>query len=267
MRSASSHSSSNPSLSRRKVYSQNFLRNPTALEKFIAHLPSPALYPAVEVGAGDGALTSAISELFPQVTAYEIDRDMVARLRRRGIPPNVDVVAADFLTVDPPEHPFHLVGNVPFGITAEVVGWALKSRSLETATLITEWAYARKRSGDYGRWTRLTVTSWPRIKWSLGGKIGRRSFRPVPSVDAGILKLARQTPHLVNDDNLRAWQSFVQLGFSGIGGSLFRSLTTRFDTRAVRAAFRQCKIDESTVVAFVHPDDWLSLYAHLRPGK
>lgn len=260
MRRESRHASPDRIVSRRKKYSQNFLIDQSAIAQFIKQMPESGGVPAIEVGAGDGVLTRAISPLFPRITAYEIDDEMVARITRSGVPENVEVLQMDFLMSRPPTTPFHLVGNVPFGITSEVVRWALNADSAMTATLITEWAYARKRSGDYGRWTRVTVESWPWMHWSIGGRISRRAFRPVPSVDAGILKLNRRRHSEVSRSERRSWEKFVELGFTGLGGSLYRSLSTQFNTAVLRTAFRELDISEDTVVAFIHPDDWLTLF-------
>ena len=128
--------------------------------------------------------------MFRELIAYEIDPAaapaLQARARRQA---NVSVVIGDFLAARPPREPFHVAGNAPFSLTSPIVDWCLHARSMTSATLITQLEYARKRTGAYGRWSLLTVSTWPQVQWDLRGTIGRDQFRPVPRVDAGILRL------------------------------------------------------------------------------
>jgi 23S rRNA (adenine-N6)-dimethyltransferase len=101
-------------------------------------------------------------------------------------------VMGDFLGSRPPARPFQVVGNTPFSLTSPVIDWCLRARRMTAATLITQLEYARKRTGGFGRWSQLTVSTWPQFRWELRGTIPRTEFRPVPRVDAGILRLERR---------------------------------------------------------------------------
>src|SRR5262249_4800634 len=131
----------------------------------------------------------------------------------------------DFLAAPPPGTPFAVVGNIPYALTSAVVGWCLAAGRLTSATLLTQLEYARKRTGDYGRWSRLTIETWPRYHWGLAGRIPRTAFRPVPAVDGGILRLTRRPVPLVPDASLHDYRELVRLGFGGVGGSLHASLS------------------------------------------
>src|SRR5699024_9837712 len=59
--------------------------------------------------------------------------------------------------------------------------------------------------------------------WIIGRLIQRvpaRAFRPVPSVDAGVLLLSRRPDPLVSSVDRRAYQEFVAHVFQGPGRSL-----------------------------------------------
>lgn len=249
---------------RRRTLSQNFLRDRRGTGIFLAALPPPDGLPGVEVGAGDGALTVDLARHFGALTAWELDPAMAGRLAARvhGLP-QVRVETGDFLASAPPGSRFHLAGNVPFGITAGVVGWCLGARTLVSATLITQLEYARKRTGDYGRWSLTTVASWPSLEWRLAGRIPRAAFRPVPSVDAGVLALRRRARPLLPPRALRRWEEVVARGFGGVGGSLSASLRPLYAAGDLDAAFSAAGIGRREVVAFVHPDRWLTAFRRL----
>jgi 23S rRNA (adenine-N6)-dimethyltransferase len=155
------------------------------------------------------------------------------------------------------------VGNAPFSLTAPIVEWCLRASRMTAATLITQLEYARKRTGGYGRWTQLTVSTWPQFSWQLAGTIARTEFRPVPRVDAGILRLARRSEPLIGRARLAAYRRLVQAGFSGVGGSVQASLRRSYPPDLVAAACGDAGVDRRTVVAFVSPDQWVQIFLAL----
>lgn len=251
-----------------RALSQNFLSDRAAAAR-LARLavPDPHNSPLLlEVGAGKGALTELLAPRCRNLLAYEIDERLVPALDARfSALPQVRVVAGDFLAARPPRSPFSVAGNVPFSRTAEIVDWCLRAPSLTDATLLTQLEYARKRTGDYGSWTLLTVLSWPRYEWRLVGRVGRQSFRPVPRVDAGIIRIERRRRPLVAAADQHHWRRLVELGFSGVGGSLYASLCRAHPRRRVDAAFRCARLDPHVLVGEVGPEQWLRLSEVLVP--
>ncbi len=156
-----------------------------------------------------------------------------------------------------------MIGNVPFSITASVINWCLDAAALDDATFITQLEYARKRTGDYGRWSLLTVRTWPLFSWELRGRISRYQFRPVPRVDAGVLKLTHRSRPLLPVSRMRAYERMVELGFTGVGGSLHASLSTRFPSSRVASALAAADVGTDLVVAFVDPSQWLCIFERL----
>ena len=241
----------------RRAYGQNLLSSASAVRRVVdaaAVKPDDLVY---EVGAGRGRLTAALVGRAGRLVAYEVGPAMAAALPRH---PRLAVRAAAFLRAAPPAEPFAVVGNVPYALTSAVVDWCLHAPALTAATLLTQSEYARKRTGDYGRWSRLTVRTWPRYAWELAGHVPRTAFRPVPRVDGGILRLVRRDPPLVRPDALPAYERMVDLGFTGTGGSLHATLARRYGTRRASAAFRAARVGPDVPVGHVWPEQWLTLF-------
>jgi 23S rRNA (adenine-N6)-dimethyltransferase len=246
---------------RRRELSQNYLRSPAAAAQFLRAVdPDPAGL-CLEVGAGEGILTEPLAAMFGELVAYEVDSALAGRLAARaGDHANVSVVIGDFLAARPPQQPFQVAGNAPFSLTSPIIDWCLDARAMTSATLITQLEYAKKRTGAYGRWSLLTVSTWPQVHWDLRGTIARTQFRPVPRVDAGILHLARRPRPLIPAIRLSAYQRMVRLGFSGVGGSLLASLRREYPAARLAAAFQAAGIERDAIVAFVSAAQWVQLF-------
>jgi len=249
---------------RRRELSQNYLRSPEAARQFLkaVHLGPDGL--CIEVGAGDGILTTRLAAMTGEVIAYEIDKALADRLIARvGNRENVRVKMSDFLAARQPNRPFQVVGNAPFSLTSPIIDWCLRSSRMTAATLITQLEYARKRTGGYGRWSQLTVSTWPQVRWALAGTIDRTEFRPVPRVDAGILRLERRHEPLIGRSRQAAYRRLVQAGFSGVGGSVQASLRRTYPADKVAAACAAAGVDRRAIVGYVSPDQWVRIFLEL----
>jgi 23S rRNA (adenine-N6)-dimethyltransferase len=249
---------------RRRELSQNYLRSPEAARQFLTAVRLPPDGLCLEVGAGEGILTTRLAATTGEVIAYEIDEHLASRLIARvSARPNVRVVLGDFLAARPPSRPFQVVGNAPFSLTSPIIDWCLRAPHLTVATLITQLEYARKRTGGFGRWSQLTVSTWPRMRWELRGTIPRTEFRPVPRVDAGILRLERRAEPLISPARQAAYRRLVQAGFTGVGGSVQASLRRTYPPDKVAAACAGAGVDRRTIVGYVTPDQWIQIFLAL----
>ncbi|MBR8744026.1 ErmE/ErmH/ErmO/ErmR family 23S rRNA (adenine(2058)-N(6))-methyltransferase [Nocardiopsis sp. MG754419] len=245
----------------RRRLSQNFLIDPATARWVVRTARVGPEDLVLEVGPGDGALTRFLTRTAGRVIAHELDPRLVARLvaRYRDREPDLRVVHGDFTRSRPPRSPFAVVGNIPYARTSDIVRWCLDARHLTSATLITQLEYARKRTGAYGRWSKVTVLSWPERSWTLAGRIDRGRFRPVPRVDAGVLVLRARTTPLLTPEYLDAYRRLVALGFGGVGGSLSASLRRAHRARRVDRALTAAGVASPTPVGWVTPDQWVTL--------
>lgn len=252
----------------RRVLSQNFLVDRAAVARLVrAADPDPAGL-LLEVGAGRGQLTRPLASRCARLTAYEVDpvagRELAAVCARL---PTVEHRQADFLAAEPPPEPFAVVGNIPWSLTSAVVRWCLAAPRLRSATLLTQLEYARRRSGDYGRWTRLTVETWPEVGWRLaaGGAgapygvpagTGRGCGDPADRAAGGTAAAA---------GGLAGVPTAGGAGFRGCRRIARRDPTPAPPTSpggggAARHAGRATRVAPDTPVGYVWPEQWLVLF-------
>ncbi|ONM50075.1 23S ribosomal RNA methyltransferase Erm [Nocardia donostiensis] len=249
----------------RRRLSQNFLTDPATARMIVRASGVTADDLVLEIGPGDGMLTGRLIGAAGRVLAYEKDPRYARRLAvRYAGDTRVRVVHSDFRAITAPGEPFAVVSNVPFASTTDIVRWCLAAPRLTSATLLTQLEFARKHSGAYGRWTKLTVTHWPAVAITMGPRIDRAEFFPVPRVDGGLLHIVRRDQPLLDGRAHADYRQMVELGFSGVGGSLAASLRRAHSAKAVRAACATAGVRVDQPVGSVAPDRWISLYRQLR---
>lgn len=104
--------------------SQHFLRSPKLALILIGHSNLKKRDTVVEIGAGSGVITSALSHRVSKVIAVEPDHTTAMKLRenlkKRGID-NVEIIEDDFLNVDLPEGPYKVFSNPPFHLSSAII--------------------------------------------------------------------------------------------------------------------------------------------------
>lgn len=195
---------------------QNFLRDHATIAR-IVDLARDRPGPLVEWGTGNGAITVELAALGRPVHGIEIDPQRAGALGRR-LGSHVHVSTGDILRHAPPRGSV-VVSNVPFHLTTPILRHLLTSTGWHSAILVTQWEVARKRAGIGGA-TQLTVQSWPWFDFRLDRRIPATAFRPVPSVDAGLLLVTRRAEPLVPLARQRSYQDWVARVFSSRGRGL-----------------------------------------------
>jgi 23S rRNA (adenine-N6)-dimethyltransferase len=104
------------------------------------------------------------------------------------------------------------------------------------------------------------------MRWELRGTIPRTEFRPVPRVDAGILRLERRAEPLISPTRQAAYRRLVQAGFTGVGGSVQASLRRTYPPDKVAAACASAGVDRRAIVGYVTPDQWVQIFLALDSG-
>ncbi len=197
----------------RHELAQNFLVDRLVVDR-IVDLVARRPGPIVEWGTGNGAITLGLSDLERPLHGIEIDPNRALRLSRR-VGAHVCITEGDILRHAPPDGAV-VVSNVPFHLTTPILRHLLASRSWSAAVLVTQWEVARKRAGVGGT-TQLTAQWWPWYSFGLDRRISSTSFRPRPSVDAGLLVIERRSRPLVAVAEQARYSAWVARVFAGRG--------------------------------------------------
>ncbi len=179
----------------RKRFGQNFLRDQHVLDRIVAAADLQQDDRILEIGPGQGALTTRLLATGLPVLAVEIDRDLAAALQERG-EANLEIKVGDVLRypwTDLLQHPpYKLIANLPYNISSQVLFKALDHRHSFTRLVLMfqkevgERLVASEGSRNYGILSVLMQT-WFRIERVV--KVPPGAFFPPPKVDSVVLCL------------------------------------------------------------------------------
>lgn len=204
----------------KKSLGQNFLRDENVSRKIVDSLNIVPEDVVVEIGPGTGDFTKILLQSRATVIGIEVDPRAVEILRQRFIS-GFDVVHQDVLTVNLGDiaarhhRRLHVVGNIPYYITTEILFWLFDQRSfIERATLMMQHEVAKRLvakpdTKDYGILTIFTqFYSDSRFLF----KVSRNSFYPRPNVDSAVVQFdfTNQLP----DVDIRLFKNVVRGTFA-----------------------------------------------------
>lgn len=194
----------------KKSLGQHFLTDSNIVEKIADAIPARAGDRLIEIGAGTGALTEALVERFEEVVAIELDQRAVEVLKQKF--PDLKIYFQNVLDVDWKDlsigkEKTHVVGNLPYYITSQILFGLLEKRALFADALlmmqkeVAERLVADIRTKDYGILSVQTqLMSTPEILFP----VSRQCFSPQPNVDSAIVKFTFDKGNLqCSDKNLK----------------------------------------------------------------
>jgi len=178
----------------RKRFGQHFLTDQAVIADIVAAIRPQAEDAMVEIGPGLGALTTPLAAVLRHLHVIEIDRDIIARLRRAYLPARVSVHAGDVLEFDfsALQRELRVVGNLPYNISTPVLfhlaRYAERIRDMHFMLQkeVVERMVAPPGGGDYGR---LSVMLQYRFDMKLLLEVAPDAFSPPPQVDSAVVRL------------------------------------------------------------------------------
>lgn len=244
----------------RHEHGQNFLTDPHVIADVVA-LVADTAGPIIEIGPGDGALTSPLLGLGRPLTAVEIDGRLASRLRRR-FDEHLVVVHTDALSYHLPATGHVVVGNLPFHLTTALLRRLLHAPGWTDAILLVQWEVARRRAGVGGA-TMMTAQWAPWFEFTLGRRVPSSAFSPRPGVDGGVMHMRRRTRPLLPPAERRRYQTLVHRVYTGRGRGISEILArTRVFARP-REAHAWCRwagVAPGALPGRLTVEQWVSLF-------
>jgi 16S rRNA (adenine1518-N6/adenine1519-N6)-dimethyltransferase len=257
--------------SQRQRLGQHFLRDSRIAQDIAASLPAdPAR--VVEIGPGQGALTSHLLTRFPRVRAVELDRVLAARLPGQlGHPPGLEVWPADALKVDLDElaqdGPWAVAGNLPYSVGTPIVRRLLRRPDLFTCLVVMVQREVAERLAappDHSERGLLTIECETFADAELLFAVPPRAFAPPPKVTSAVVRLRLHQPRVPAPVLERAL-ALAATAFTHRRKRLSNALSGVADAHQLAAAAERAGVDLALRPQAVALAGWLALAAALPP--
>lgn len=219
-----------------KRYGQNFLVDTNILEKIIRCADIKKDDCVIEIGPGIGTMTQYLAENAKEVTAVEIDKNLIPILKETLLEyDNVSVLNEDILKVDIRRiseeknkgKPVKIVANLPYYITTPIIMGLFESHvPLSSITVMVQKEVAdRMQTGpgtkDYGALS-LAVQYYARPEIIMN--VPPSCFMPKPTVGSSVIRLTLFSEPPVKTGDETKMFSIIKAAFNQRRKTLANSL-------------------------------------------
>ncbi len=245
----------------RKRLGQNFLIDEQVLHKILSAAGITDEDFVLEIGPGIGTVTQALAETAREVTAVEIDRELIPILEQTLVDyDNVSILNEDILKVDIAAlakkknngRPIKVVGNLPYYITTPIVMGLLQSEvPLESITVMIQKEVAMRMQAqpgtkDYGE---LSLAVQYYAKPYLAANVPPNCFLPRPKVDSALIRLTTREKPPVEVQDPDQMFALIRAAFNQRRKTLVNSLknagSLSFSREQILDAFAKIGLDET----------------------
>ena len=219
-----------PDLYAFKKWGQNFITDPSMLDKLVRTVNPLSNDVMVEIGPGSGALTRLFAPRVKQLHAIEIDPCMGEYFE--PIQKEIDTFSfeyMDFLKWSPPAElgNFRLMGNIPYYITSQLILQAFEHhKRIGDVHFLMQKEVGKRLVAPHGskKYGILSVYAALFAKTEYLFDISRNVFFPIPDVDSCFVRFSFDEKSPVSAENEPHLRQVVRTAFNQRRKTLRNSL-------------------------------------------
>lgn len=250
-----------------KALGQNFLHDETVLQEIAISADIKSEDCVLEIGPGLGSLTRYLAASAREVTAVELDRELIPPLREVLTPyQNVHIVHGDILKLsisDLSTQPDYLVAaNIPYNITSAILRHLLEAEVKPRRIVLTiQKEMAERICATPGSLSLLALSVQIYGNPHLLTIIPARAFYPAPKVDSAILRIDIYDHPRIHPQFIQTFFKLTKAGFSQKRKTLRNSLSAglRLSTTDVERLLIETEIDPIRRAETLSLDEWSAL--------
>lgn len=199
--------------------SQNFLTSRKTIDRLLRKTTITKEDTVLEIGAGKGHITKALSNVCKNVITYEIDRKLYEKLKTQ-LPENVKLYGTDFLQCHLPKTRYKVFANIPFSKTTVIMKKLTTASTLPEAIWLVMEKGAAKRFCGIPKENVNSLLLKPFFDTKIVYHFNREDFHPSPKTDIVLLELKRKQTADILPSQRSQFSSFLMYHFqNGLFGS------------------------------------------------
>lgn len=254
----------------KKSLGQNFLRDVGIVEEIIRVADIGKDDRILEIGPGDGALTAHLVSRAGQVSAIELDAELIPRLMERfKESDNLSLLEGNILDLDVNQYvaeagfedgKYKVVANIPYYITAPIIRLLLSlSVRPERIVLMVQDAVADRLASPPGKMSMLSCMAQYYSDVRKEVFVPKTAFYPVPKVDSAVVRFMPK--RAFDKDGDRKLFRVVRAGFAARRKTLANNIASSFriPRAEVESMFSVFGLDPMVRAQELHIEDWEKL--------
>lgn len=254
-------------LSPKKSLGQNFLVDPAGLQRVVEAAGIPPEAEVLEIGAGLGSLTRYLALAARQVTAVELDQNLIPVLRDvLAGAPNVRIIHGDMLELDPAElvqsDGYLVVANIPYYITSALIRHLLESRRKPGRLVLTiQKEVADRVTAAPGDLSLLALSVQLYGQPRVAARIPAGAFYPAPNVDSAVLRVDLYPEPRIPESQIDPFFRLAKAGFGQKRKTMRNALAAGLHLDGEQAAqlLESAGIDPQRRAETLSLDEWQRL--------
>jgi len=254
-----------------KSLGQHWLRD----RDFLAHIANCAELTSddtvLEIGPGQGTLTSELLRRAGRVVAVEFDDELARKLPDQFPGKNLEVINCDIIKFDLSSLPtgYKVVANVPYYITSKIVQMLMTADNKPQITvLLVQKEVAQRLAAKPGKMSILSVSAQVFADVTLGDIVPAELFIPMPKVDSQVVILRTYQKPIFAEISETDFFRVVKAGFSSKRKKLRSSLSggLKLSKDEIEAILSKAGISPDVRAESLTIDDWVRLTRIVAPS-
>lgn len=250
----------------RKRFGQNFLHDPGVINRIVACINPKKGDRMVEIGPGQGAMTTPLLLALGEIDVVELDRDLIPILH--GLLDDkgelrihsADALKFDFASLRQGEEKLRIAGNLPYNISTPLI-----FHLLEHAEIVQDMHFMLQKevvdrlaaapgSKAYGR-LGVMVQYYCQVEKLFN--VGPGAFNPPPKVDSAIVRLIPYEKPPVEVKDMKVFAEVVTRAFGQRRKTLRQALkglmtAEQIEQAGIQSSLRGETLDLSSFAALAN---------------
>ena len=250
----------------RKRFGQNFLTDPSVIEKIIQAInPLPTDH-IVEIGPGQGAITQQLIKRCNRLDAIELDKDLIPKLEKKFPFEHFHLTQFDALKFDYSNlfqgKLLRIAGNLPYNISTPLLFHLLGQSSIikdmhfMLQKEVVDRLAAHPNTKAYGK---LSVVTQAQCEVEALFDIPPGAFNPAPKVNSAFVRLIPREQPLLAAEQWPAFEKTVTAAFAHRRKTLRNNLKKLLDPEQADPEQAEQEIDLSRRAESLTIDEFITL--------
>ncbi|MEO7994426.1 MAG: 16S rRNA (adenine(1518)-N(6)/adenine(1519)-N(6))-dimethyltransferase RsmA [bacterium] len=250
----------------KKALGQNFLIDPSVVDRIVALIDPQPDDQVVEIGGGLGVLTRPLADRVARLVIFELDDTLRPHLAKtlagtaqvHFLPDAI----ADWDRAAPlldPARPVKIAGNIPYQITGALLERVVANQlgaGWETITLMVQREVADRMLAAAGDTERGKLSVFVEFHTLPGRRfpVSREAFYPKPNVDSTVLQLRPRPVPLLETHELPVFDKLLERGFHMRRKTIWNNLREGLTNE--QAAIYRAGYEANGLDLTKRPQDW-----------